>query len=881
MSKNLVLANQQEIDRPDTKQRNTHYCGIGYFSLLIIMAILAAVAIFGNEFGVFFKWYLVVLACGISCMPLSMLLMGRFRDSGWIVSKPVGIAVSSWLMWMLSSVRILKFSEVSCWVTLLLCFGINITVYILCTKKVKNEIRLFTDTGSTVNSILFSEFIFLALFIFWLYLKCFNPGAYGTEKSMDFGFMQAMFKSDYMAPEDLWLSGRPINYYYVGQFVATYLTKLSGVGVEYGYNLMLMLIAALGFSLPCSIASNAAETFSKDLLGCEKRKALFPYVAGGLAGVAVDFAGNFHYTLYAKIIPAMRELSGVDELAESVDYTYKSYWFPDATRYIGYNPDTADKTIHEFPVYSFVLGDLHAHVVNIIFVLCVVAILLGFMLRKKADLDRVRRCGEYLNCDRKGFWGFELSQIFDPAVIVIGFFIGFFHMTNFWDFPIYFVVSGAIILFVNATLYNFSLATLKLTLCHAVIVLAVSTITCLPFTIEFNQISTGIRLCENHTPFYQLMILWAIPLIIVTVFLFSLIYRKKLEGAFNDDSWVFAKKNKLFKFIGNLEVSELFILVLGLCAIGLVLLPEVIYVKDIYSGDYKRANTMFKLTYQAFIMFGIAMGYILPRLLFFGTYRTKVISGLMSVVFLTTVGYFGKSITSWFGDFSIGTSFDGGETIDSDATVSFIVLISSIFTAVSLLYVILKKKKTIVGISLTFCALAIALVMQAVLWFSIYRPSERNKGFNAGEYLLTVNYDDYLATNWINENIQGRPVMLEANGSSYTEYDRVSARTGLPTILGWYTHEWLWQSDSSCNLPEIVSTRQADVKTIYTTRYYDELKELIDEYNVSYIYVGGCEREAFPEINYDNLLALGSVVYPDNYDDSMKDCATYIIKVAE
>ena len=53
-----------------------------------------------------------------------------------------------------------------------------------------------------------------------------------------------------------------------------------------------------------------------------------------------------------------------------------SYWFPDATRYIGYNPyREEDRTIHEFPCYSFVLGDLHAHVVNIIFVLLVIALL--------------------------------------------------------------------------------------------------------------------------------------------------------------------------------------------------------------------------------------------------------------------------------------------------------------------------------------------------------------------------------------------------------------------------------------------------------------------------------------------------------------------------
>ena len=71
----------------------------------------------------------------------------------------------------------------------------------------------------------------------------------------------------------------------------------------------------------------------------------------------------------------------------------------------------------------------------------------------------------------------------------------------------------------------------------------------------------------------------------------------------------------------TLKPSDLFVITIGLCAFGLVLIPEILYIEDIYSGDYKRANTMFKLTYQAFIMFGISFGYLFPRLICFG--RTK------------------------------------------------------------------------------------------------------------------------------------------------------------------------------------------------------------------------------------------------------------------
>lgn len=74
-----------------------------------------------------------------------------------------------------------------------------------------------------------------------------------------------------------------------------------------------------------------------------------PSLAGVTGGIAVSIAGNVHYIVYRCVLPLIHKIQGVAETA--------SYWFPDATRYIGYNPvNESDKTIHEFPCYSFVLG---------------------------------------------------------------------------------------------------------------------------------------------------------------------------------------------------------------------------------------------------------------------------------------------------------------------------------------------------------------------------------------------------------------------------------------------------------------------------------------------------------------------------------------------
>ena len=90
---------------------------------------------------------------------------------------------------------------------------------------------------------------------------------------------------------------------------------------------------------------------------------------------------------------------------------------------------------------------------------------------------------------------------------------------------------------------------------------------------------------------------------------------------------------------------------MGLCAIGLVLIPELVYVRDIYENRNARANTMFKLTYQAYIMFGMTMIYVIFRLLVICRNRLlKVLAVIGLFFFVWTCGYFGNSVHSWFGE---------------------------------------------------------------------------------------------------------------------------------------------------------------------------------------------------------------------------------------
>lgn len=129
------------------------------------------------------------------------------------------------------------------------------------------------------------------------------------------------------------------------------------------------------------------------------------------------------------------------------------------------------------------------------------------------------------------------------------------------------------------------------------------------------------------------------------------------------------------------------------------------------------------------------------------------------------------------------------------------------------------------------------------------------KGLYALRYLETDFPEDVSAITWLKENIEGAPVVLEANGDSYTGFERVSASTGLPTILGWYVHEWLWRNDT-----EDLNVKSTDIRNIYTSESEEQVRTLLKQYDVSYIFVGSKEREKYEDaLNNALLQSLGDM----------------------
>ena len=735
---------------------------------VIPAALLVALSAFllRGDVWTFWTWYLLAAVLGVVGMAVTGRLFRGFADKGWMFSKVVSITITGFLTWFLVSIKLLKFTTVT-------CVGITVVFGIVCILLYEKQRKAGYDCLPIDNLDLayIEEILFFAVFLMWTYLAGFHPAAHGTEKFMDYGFMEAMMRSKTLPATDIWYSQGKINYYYGGQYFAVFLTKLSGTQVELTYNLMRTFVAAFAFVLPFSLVRQmTVDMQGKIVYGWKKR---LPSITGFIAGLAVSIAGNMHYVVYAQIIPLIQKLKG-----QEVD----SYWFPDATRYIGFNPDVPDKTIHEFPCYSFVLGDLHAHVVNIMFVLLLLGLLYAWMQKVRNTTPSVEKLGA------KKFW---MQQLLMPHILAAAMLLGMFHWTNYWDFVIYYVVTGGTVLFMNIICLKGDIKRIiAVTAAQAVEIFAVATVIILPFTLQFTTMVQGVRLAQNHSLPHQLLILWGLPTILTLVFVISLIVGKLKR----------LNHKSLYRLMKAIRTPDLFAVIMGLCAIGLVAIPELVYVRDIYENGNARANTMFKLTYQAYIMFGMTMVYVIFRQLFVNRRKILKAVGVIGLALLLwTCGYFGKSVNSWF-----------GQVLD---------------------------------------------------------PSQY-KGLNATAFLETDYAEDVGAIRWLKENIEGSPVVLEANGDSYSEYERVSAMTGLPTVMGWYVHEWLWRNDVAD-----LNAKADEIETIYTSTNAAEVQMLVEKYDISYIFVGSCEREKYADLNNEVLQSLGEIVYQD------PDYETYIVKI--
>ncbi len=754
------------------------------------------------------QWYFTFLVLGIIFFPITSKLFSLFIDKGYLFSKVLGMVLLSYLVFVLGITHILPFSFLT------LCIVLAVLAGIIFYANNYFKFSVKTIVQSHWKLLLFEEALFFLALCFWTVIRGYAPDIHGLEKFMDFGFVNSILRSTYFPPKDMWLPPFSINYYYFGHLITAVLIKLSAVYPPIGYNLMIATLFAFTFTLSFSIGANMywygrtkknhhdtidkqeflAET-SKTAEAKKNRLSIAIIFAGLLSAFLVALCGNLH-TIYTLFTPYSTETPApIWSMIFSPQTFPNAYWYPNATRFI-YN------TIHEFPLYSFVVSDLHGHVISIPIVLTIIALVLHELLNKKLRA--------YI-------------------IILLSFLVAVAYTTNAMDGTIYFLLISMLLLYYTVTIHSHHkthehahekvrfLTSFRASLKNGVLDIYIfhfsvsfSIFQCaffilllfvgfllfsFPFSLFFKPFVSGIGvLCApqflinkghigpfifepNHcqkSPWWQLVTLYGF-------FYF----------------WVFS----FFAFLSRKNTyakTDSGILFLILLSTLLIVIPEFIYAKDIYPAHY-RANTMFKLVYQAFMMLALSSGYIVLR----------IIPHIKMYLFTK------NSIRGKIGLFS---------------------------------YMI------IAGILLVLVGIYPHFAIN-----SYYGDLKQFHGLDGIEYLKTQYPSDYHAILWINKYIKNQPIMLEAQGDSYTDYERISANTGLPTVLGWTVHEWLWRGSYDVPAPRIT-----DVKTLYETPNVSTAQQLIKKYKVKLVYVGDLERKQYPALQEQKFATLGKFIYQNN-----------------
>lgn len=725
------------------------------------------------------QWWGYIFVIGLISFPLVSRLFSSFTDKGYAFAKIIGMVVLSYLVFILGVTHVAPFTQLTV-IGTAICLAAVITILLI---KFPQKL-LFSF--STFFLIALEEVLFLGGLLFWAHVRAYQPDIFGLEKYMDFGFVNSILRSTYFPPRDMWYTPYPINYYYFGHLVTAVITRLTGIPSLISFNLMLATLFAFTYTLSFSIAGNLWSAFLS--VKTKKKNLLLAFIpAGILGGFLVTMSGNLH-TIYT-FFKAYPNDSPVPfwQLPFSVQTFPNNYWYPNATRFIYH-------TIHEFPSYSYIVSDLHGHVLDIPMVLTTVAIL--FSIISKSQVLRIKQTSNIKSQKLKqnnlvlgawhlfGDWKLEIGNC-----MLIGFLLAIMYMTNAWDGMIYFLLTAVVLFWKNKQQKkNYLLSTIY----QLITIFLVYLLFSLPFSLFFDPgaLVGGIGLVcppqflinvgklgpfvfeANHctySPLWQLGILYGFFIFWLVSFLFILRKERK-----------------------QVTTADIFAAALSGISLFLIILPEFFYLRDIYT-TYFRANTMFKLVYQAFMLFSLATSYMILRFVYIlSSSRLSIVRKVLLLPYL-----------------SVGVLF-----------------------------------------------LTLVVIYPYFGIMSYYGNLNTYQGLNGTAYLAKSYPTDALAITWLNTHVTGQPVVLEAQGDSYTEYARISANTGLPTVLGWPVHEWLWRGTYN-----IVPPRSIDIQTMYMTSSPQTFLALARKYAIQYVFVGQLERQKYSTFNEQKFLQVGKVVF--------------------
>ncbi len=768
------------------------------------------------------KWLLIVELFGLIGLPIAFRLFAPLPSRGYAFAKALALLLVGYFFWLLASFKFLMNTTSAVVFVLVVLAGVS--AYLAWRDRA--ALRAFVRDNRAL--IIATELVFLAFFALWVIYRLYNPDLTSTEKPMDYLFLNSALRSPEIPPRDPWLSGYAISYYYFGYLLNSILVRLSAVSVGTGFSLALASIMGLAASSAYSIvydlitlntADDGRQTTIRRPPSAVRRRALLFALLGALFVVLI---GNFEgvvEVLNARGVGSPEFYSALQIRNLPPTHT-ASTWYPDdnwwwwrASRVLA-TPQM--EVIDEFPFFSFVIADLHPHVMALPFVLMAIGLALATLVSS------------------------QTSQLSNKLVWMYPLLFGALGFLNSWDFPTY---TGLVMLAYALNRYRAEGLTQQFVadvIQFALFVGGLGVAFYLPFYLAFSSQASGIRfaniLFERGTSLMHTLIFWGFFYFIVASFAVAHV-RGVIALLIRDTRWwIYAAAMLLVLFLTALFQWWTAVLMALLVGVSVPLLAQ-------HSAGRHLASTRERV--MATLRPKIGLGGAKPEAYLAPDHATTfaLLASIIAFALVFVVEF------AFIRD-SFGTRMN---TVFKFYYQAWILLA---IACAYFVYVLMTRHSSLVARSLWIAIFAVlcagTLVYPAAAFVSQTSSTQGTLTLDGDVLYAKYHPDDAAAIAWLQLHTTADSVIVEGMGGDYSDAGRVAVHTSIPNVIGWVGHELQWRGSG-----DEAGKRERDVNTLYMSPDPAEVQRLLKQYNVTYVFVGDSERTKYANIP---LMRMTSVV---------------------
>jgi YYY domain-containing protein len=811
--------------------------------------------------------FVVVLEIlGLIAFPLCFAVFHRFGDRGWMMAKTVGLLLVGWAGWALASLRWLPWSGALLWA---LVAALGAVSAVLAWRERE---RLVAFVAGRWRTIALEELVFWAFFAFLVWCRWRNPdlwhAARGGEKPMDFTYLNAVVRSTFFPPYDPWFAGGYLNYYYFGFVLAAAPILLTGIVPAVAYN----LVVPMFFALTAAGAFSGAAAMASALAGSRRRAvavtlasaapgdSLRRWLRWGIAGaVLVVAVGNL--TEVSLIQKGLRELGGGPAAEEQASQPGgalgqmitglreigkaevnwplpNDWWFWNASRAIPH-PNDEPPAITEFPFFTFLFADLHAHLMAQPITLLVLALAIQLAL---VALQRGGPAPTLATWSERGREALVLG--------LLSLATGSLWAINTWDYPLAILLASIGILLREGCTRGWSSGTSwGRALWRIAVVVVCGRLAMWWFHANFATLYTELgRWTGSRTAVSAYLAIHGLFLLLLMGWVTrELRLFRRARGALRlragsrwDTRPAWARRRQRLvsgtDYVAAALLAGGLLLALGLLIAGLRLEALLSVAMAMTAAlALERLREPVHLLLCLLIGIGLGLSALVEHFVLSGDI------GRMNTVFK----FYLEIWLLW-------------------ATASGAVM-ASLFAAAPVAARARRRsggaRVAVAAARWSFAAAVVLCAIAALLYPVFATPARLRDRFveepasslDGAAFMTTATHHDQGpielrwdadAIEWLCQNVVGTPVLLEASIPPYRWGSRVSMFTGLPTVIGW---DWHQKQQRSVRRSDPVARRVRDVERIYSSASANDVVPLLRRYGVELIYVGQVERNYYPE----------------------------------